>query len=48
MSEVMHEYLHIMKDPAHGLVEFTFVAFDVFVINKFRDWRHGHKHKENK
>jgi hypothetical protein len=31
--ELLHEYGHIMTDPAHTAVEFTFVLIDVVIIN---------------
>ncbi len=33
--ELVHEYLHILTDPAHTLVEFTFVLIDYIIINTF-------------
>ena len=44
--ELIHEYGHILTDPAHTLVEFTYVLIDVLAINKIRDWMHGHKRKD--
>jgi hypothetical protein len=44
---IVHEYAHIMTDPAHSAVEFTFVLIDVLIINKIRDWMHGHKRKDH-
>lgn len=39
----VHEYLHILSDPAHAAVEFTFVLADVLVIDavrkRWRGWR---------
>jgi len=46
MNEFINEYSHIMSDPAHVAVEFTFVLIDVIIINKIRDWMHGHGKKE--
>ncbi len=43
MNEFIHEYQHLMSDPAHTAVEFTFVLIDVIIINKVRDYWHGHK-----
>jgi hypothetical protein len=40
---MLDEYLHILSDPAHTAVEFTFVLIDVIIINKVRDWMHGHR-----
>ncbi len=56
MTEIMHEYVHILTDPAHSMVEFTFVLIDVLIISwvKNRIIRHMHrdmtagKHKERK
>ena len=47
MTDIIHEYGHLMSDPAHTAVEFTFVLIDVMIINKFRDWLHGHKRKKS-
>ncbi len=35
MGEIWHEFLHILFDPAHTLVEFTFVLIDYIIINFF-------------
>lgn len=49
MREILVEYVHILSDPAHVLVEFTFVLIDYLVIQgvlkrwaKRRDRKHGH------
>lgn len=33
---MLDEYLHILSDPAHTAVEFTFVLLDVLVIDAVR------------
>lgn len=38
MNEILSHYLEILTDPAHSLVEFTFVLFDVLIIGKFGAW----------
>lgn len=43
MGDYIHEVEHLLSDPAHMTVEFMFVLFDVYIISKYRDWRHGHK-----
>jgi hypothetical protein len=30
--DILHEYVHILSDPAHSLVEFTFVLIDYIII----------------
>lgn len=42
-----HEYTHIMTDPAHSLVEFTFVLFDVLVIDAVRRQWNRRLHREH-
>lgn len=42
---VMHEYVHILLDPSHTLVEFTFVLVDYLIIDavKRRIVKHFHR-----
>lgn len=45
MSEFVHEFLHLLTDPAHTAVEFTFVAIDYLIIHTvaYRLKRHFHR-----
>lgn len=37
---MLHDYLHLLSDPAHMAVEFTFVLIDVLAIRYVeRRWR---------
>lgn len=42
---MIEEYLHLMSDPAHTAVEFTFVLIDVLIISwvKSRIIKHMHR-----
>lgn len=45
MEEFAHEFMHLLTDPAHTAVEFTFVLLDYLIIHSVvRRWRkHFHK-----
>lgn len=45
MNEFVSEFLHILSDPAHTAVEFTFVAIDYLIVHTVvRRWRkHFHR-----
>lgn len=45
MNEFVHEFTHLITDPAHTAVEFTFVLIDYAIIHTVvRRWRkHFHK-----
>lgn len=38
MEEILSHYAELLTDPAHTLVEFTFVLIDVVVIGKIGAW----------
>lgn len=42
---MLEEYMHIMTDPAHSAVEFTYVLIDVLIISwvKSRIIKHLHR-----
>lgn len=46
LSSIGHEYLTILTDPAHSLVEFTFVLFDLLVIDTVRRGLKRHFHRD--
>lgn len=46
VSEILHHYVEILTDPAHSAVEFTFVLFDVLVIDFVRRRLVKHFHKD--
>ena len=48
MSEFIQEYTHILSDPAHSAVEFTFVLIDVLIISWVRDRIIKHLHRDIK
>jgi hypothetical protein len=43
---VWHEYAHLMSDPAHTAVEFTFVLFDYLIISWVRARIIKHLHRD--
>lgn len=50
MLKFWSDYVHLMQEPSHVAVEFTFVAFDYFIIRlvvrqfeKRRDRKHNHE-----
>lgn len=45
MNEITHEFWHLLTDPAHTMVEFTFVLVDYMIIHTVvRRWRkHFHR-----
>lgn len=51
MNEILHEYVHLMTDPAHTAVEFTFVLMDVLIIDfvrrRLRAWTEGRVRHEH-
>lgn len=48
MSEFLHHYAELMSDPAHTAVEFTFVLFDVLIIDFVRRRIVRHLHRDLK
>lgn len=46
MNDILHEYGHIMADPAHGMVEFTFVLIDVLIISAVKNQIIKHLHRD--
>ncbi len=44
----MDEYLHILSDPAHTAVEFTFVLIDVLIIGWVKHQIVKHMHRDVK
>jgi len=46
MSGIWSEYLHILTDPAHSLVEFTFVAVDYLIVQTAVHAVKKHFHKD--
>lgn len=45
---MIEEYLHLMSDPAHTLVEFTFVLVDVLIISWVKNKIIKHLHRDIK
>jgi hypothetical protein len=41
-----HEYAELMTDPAHCLVEFTFVLFDYVIVQTAYSLLKRHFHKD--
>lgn len=48
MGEILAEYAHLMTDPAHTAVEFTFVLIDVLIIDAVRRLIVRHLHRDVK
>jgi hypothetical protein len=48
LAPVWHEYVHLMSDPAHTAVEFTFVLFDYLIISWVKAQIVKHFHKDIK
>ena len=46
MSEILHHYVELITDPAHSLVEFTFVLVDVLIIDAVRRRLTKHFHRD--
>ena len=46
MQEVFDEFLHLLLDPAHTMVEFTFVAIDYAIIHTVVSRWRKHFHKD--
>lgn len=45
---MLDEYLHILSDPAHTAVEFTFVLIDVLIISWVKNRIVKHIHRDVK
>lgn len=43
---MIDEYMHLMSDPAHIAVEFTFVLLDVLIIGAVRKQIVKHLHRD--
>lgn len=43
---MLHEYWEILSDPAHCLVEFTFVLIDVLIISWVKSKIMAHLHRD--
>lgn len=46
MNEFLHEFAHLMTDPAHVAVEFTFVAMDYLIIHTVARGLKKHFHRD--
>jgi hypothetical protein len=46
MNQILSHYVEIITDPAHSLVEFTFVLLDVLVIDAVRRRLKRHFHND--
>lgn len=43
---MIDEYFHLMSDPAHMAVEFTFVLIDVMIISAVKNRIIKHLHRD--
>lgn len=46
LNQIVHEYVEIFTDPAHAMVETTFVLIDVLVIDWVRRRLKRHFHRD--
>lgn len=46
MNEFADEFLHILTDPAHTAVEFTFVLIDYLIIQTIVSRMRKHFHRD--